>query len=127
MASQPMPRWLRILAWRLKYNSKKIFDPAIGRIAVFLLRALRRADRARVADWAGAFMRRVGPWLPEHRVGRANLAAGFPEKSSAEIEKILRGSWDNLGRVAAEFAFLDRIHVRHPADPAAADAVYDEV
>ena len=52
-------------------------------------------------------MRRVGPWLPEHRIGQANLAAAFPEKSAAEIERILRGVWDNLGRVAAEFAQLD--------------------
>ena len=54
-------------------------------------------------------MRRLGPWLPEHRVGRANLAAAFPEKSPAEIEQILRGVWDNLGRVGAEFAHLDRL------------------
>jgi KDO2-lipid IV(A) lauroyltransferase len=51
----------------------------------------------------------VGPWLPEHRIGRANLSAAFPEKSPAEIETILRGVWDNLGRVAAEFAQVERI------------------
>src|SRR5262249_60952212 len=33
----------------------------------------------------------------------------FPEKSDAEIEKILAGVWDNLGRVVAEFAHLDRL------------------
>ncbi len=53
-------------------------------------------------------MRKVGPWLPEHRTGRANLAAAFPEKSAAEIESILGGVWDNLGRVGAEFAHLDQ-------------------
>ena len=35
--------------------------------------------------------------------------AAFPEKSAAEIERILRGVWDNLGRVGAEFAHLDRL------------------
>jgi KDO2-lipid IV(A) lauroyltransferase len=59
-------------------------------------------------------MRRLGPWLPEHRLGRANLRAAFPEKSDTEIEEILRGVWDNLGRVAAEFAHLDRICSGHP-------------
>ena len=54
-------------------------------------------------------MRRIGPWLPEHRIGRANLVAAFPEKSPAEIERILRGVWDNLGRVGAEFAHIDRL------------------
>jgi KDO2-lipid IV(A) lauroyltransferase len=41
-------------------------------------------------------------------VGQANLAAAFPDKSVAEIDAILDGAWDNLGRVAAEFAHLDR-------------------
>jgi KDO2-lipid IV(A) lauroyltransferase len=127
MSLQAMRRLLRRLAWRVKYAIKKKLEPIVGRIAVLLLRTLRRADRARIANWAGACMRRIGPWLPEHRVGRANLAAAFPEKSSAEIEKILRGTWENLGRVAAEFAFLDQIRVLHPGDAAPADAVYDAI
>ena len=45
-----------------------------------------RTSRTRMADFAGGFMRRLGPWLQEHRIGRANLAAAFPEKSAAEIE-----------------------------------------
>ena len=54
-------------------------------------------------------MRRIGPWLPEHRIGRANLAAAFPEKSPAEIDRILSGVWDNVGRIGAEYAHLDRL------------------
>ena len=54
-------------------------------------------------------MRTIGPLLPENRIGRANLAAAFPEKSAAEIDTILRGCWDNLGRMGAEFAHLDRL------------------
>jgi KDO2-lipid IV(A) lauroyltransferase len=54
-------------------------------------------------------MRTIGPWLPEHCVGRANLAAAFPDKSPQEIEQILQGVWDNLGRVGAEFAQIDRL------------------
>jgi KDO2-lipid IV(A) lauroyltransferase len=54
-------------------------------------------------------MRTVGPWLPEHRTGRNNLRAAFPEKSDGDIDTILRGVWDNLGRVAAEIAHLDHI------------------
>src|SRR6185436_4560086 len=41
--------------------------------------------------------------------GRANLVAAFPDKSSDEIDAIMRGVWENLGRFAAEFAQLDRI------------------
>ena len=104
---------------------KRIFDPIVGWIAVALLRMIRRGDRARFANAAGRFMRRVGPWLSKHRVGRANLVAAFPEKSPDEIERILGGVWDNLGRVAAEFAHLDRISIMNPAAPGPADLVSD--
>jgi KDO2-lipid IV(A) lauroyltransferase len=37
----------------------------------------------------------------------------YPEKSAAEIDAILRGVWDNLGRVGAEFAHIDRLWDYH--------------
>jgi Kdo2-lipid IVA lauroyltransferase/acyltransferase len=88
-------------------RSKILLDATIGSIAVGLLRAVKRADRKRAANFAGALMRKTGPLFKEHRVGRAQLRAAFPEKSDAEIEQILGGVWDNLGRVAAEFVHLD--------------------
>jgi len=88
-------------------RSKILLDATIGSIAVGLLRAIKRADRERAANFAGALMRKAGPLFKEHRIGRAQLRAAFPEKSDAEIEKILAGVWDNLGRVAAEFVHLD--------------------
>jgi Kdo2-lipid IVA lauroyltransferase/acyltransferase len=86
---------------------KPLLDPALGALAVGLLRAVHWMDRRRSANLAGAFMRKVGPLLKEHRLGRENLCAAYPEKSDAEIEKILGGVWDNLGRMAIEFAHLD--------------------
>jgi len=85
----------------------KLLDATIGALAVGLLSPIRRMDRKRTANFAGALMRRLGPLLPEHRVGRDNLRAAFPQKSAAEIEQILAGVWDNLGRIAVEFAHLD--------------------
>jgi Kdo2-lipid IVA lauroyltransferase/acyltransferase len=85
----------------------KVLDATVGALAAGLLRAFQRMDRRRTADFAGALMRKLGPLLPEHRVGRDNLRAAFPGKSAAEIEQILAGVWDNLGRIAVEFAHLD--------------------
>jgi KDO2-lipid IV(A) lauroyltransferase len=84
-------------------------DAALGFLAVNMLRALRLIDANTIANVAGRAMRRVGPWLPEHKIGRANLAAAYPDKTPAEIEEILGGVWDNLGRVGAEFAHIDRL------------------
>ena len=55
--------------------------------------------------------------LREQRIGRANLTAAFPEKSPEEIERILTGVWDNLGRIGAEFAHLDHIWEHDPYRP----------
>ena len=90
---------------------KPVIDPALGALAVWLLRAVHWMDRRRSANFAGAFMRKAGPLLKEHRLGRENLRAAYPEKSDAEIEKILGGVWDNLGRVAVEFAHLDEFSI----------------
>ena len=93
---------------RLRRSLKRAGDAALGALAVGLLNTLRHTNPDRMADFAGWFMRTLGRWLPENRIGRENLVAAFPEKSPAEIEEILRGTWDNLGRMGAEFAHLDR-------------------
>ena len=97
-----------------------------GRMFVLLIRLMRRLDRRRMANFCAQITRTFGPWLKEHRLGRENLAAAFPEKPAAEIEAILAGVWDNLGRVAAEFAHLDCLHILDPARPGPEDIVYDQ-
>ncbi|MGO9049766.1 MAG: lipid A biosynthesis lauroyl acyltransferase [Xanthobacteraceae bacterium] len=84
-----------------------LLDSIIGALVAGLLSAIKRLDRRRTANFIGALMRRIGPLLPEHRVGRENLRTAFPQKSEAEIERILGAVWDNLGRIAVEFAHLD--------------------
>jgi Kdo2-lipid IVA lauroyltransferase/acyltransferase len=105
---------------------KAWFDAAVGWLAVAILKIVRRTNRQRMANRLGRLMRTVGPWLPEHRVGRANLAAAFPEKSAAEIERILAGVWENLGRIGAEFAHLDRMKVLDFERGGEADVIYDQ-
>ena len=86
---------------------KPLLDKTAGALTVGLLGAIRHTDRRRMANFAGALMRKIGPLFKEHRIGREQLRAAFPEKSDAEIEAILGGVWDNLGRIAIEFAHLD--------------------
>jgi KDO2-lipid IV(A) lauroyltransferase len=107
----------RSTAFRFLLPLKHAFERVLGWIVVGTLAALRRVDRRRMANLLGRMMWIVGPWLPEHKVGRENLAAAFPEKSREEIEVILAGVWDNLGRVAAEFAHIDRIIIHDPDRP----------
>jgi Kdo2-lipid IVA lauroyltransferase/acyltransferase len=106
-------------------RSKVLLDSTVGPVAVALMRAGRSFDRRRSANFAGALMRRIGPLLKEHRLGRANLRAAFPEKSETEIERILGGVWDNLGRVGVEFVHLDEFRIE-PSGAAASDALVIE-
>ena len=101
-------------------------DAALGFVAVGGLKTLRLINRKAMAGFNSGLLRTVGPWLPEHRTARANLAAAFPQKTPAEIDAILRGVWDNLGRVAAEFAHIDRIRTYDPAVSGTSDIDYDQ-
>src|SRR6187397_837412 len=102
---------------RLKRATQRATNSAVGVVTVGLLKLLRLTNPDTMGNIAGRFMRIVGPVLPENRIGRANLTAAFPEKSATEIDAILRGVWDNLGRIAAEFAHLDRLSDFDPWHP----------
>ncbi len=112
-----MPSSYRRTIRRARRGAKRAGDAAVGALAVGLLKGLRHADPERMADFAGWLMRTIGPLLPEQRIARENLKAAFPEKSAEEIERILRASWDNLGRMGAEFANLDRLWNFDPEHP----------
>ena len=104
-----MPDAMTRMIRRLRGGVKHAGNAVLGALAIALIKALRRTDPDWLGDFAGRTMRMIGGLLPENRLGRENLAAAFPEKSAAEIEEILRGVWDNLGRVGAEFIHLERL------------------
>jgi len=104
-----MPDAMTRMIRRLRGGVKHAGNAVLGALAIALIKALRRTDPDWLGDFSGRTMRMIGALLPENRLGRENLAAAFPEKSAAEIEEILRGVWDNLGRVGAEFVHLERL------------------
>jgi Kdo2-lipid IVA lauroyltransferase/acyltransferase len=104
----------RTLGRRFGVLAKRAGDWTVGVLLTLVLRTIRYFDRLWVSDMFAWVARTVGPWTGEHRIGRANLVAALPEKSADEIERILLGVWDNLGRVVAEFAHLDRLAVGDP-------------
>lgn len=102
---------------RIRDAAKPIGEAAVGALTIGLLRTTRFFDPIKTANLFGRILRLIGPLTREQRIGRANLTAAFPEKSPAEIETILAGVWDNLGRLGAEFAHLDHIWEHDPARP----------
>ncbi len=79
-------------------------------LSLFTMLSLDRASAL-----GGRLARMIGPRLAVSNIARRNLAHAFSDKSLAEIEAIVHGMWDNLGRVAAEYAHLGEIDVTDPS------------
>src|SRR5471030_2701069 len=110
------PLLLRAKA-RIRDATRSVVGGLVGATTIVLLRTARYFDPIKTANFLGRVTRLIGSLTREQRIGRANLTAAFPEKSHEEIETILAGVWDNLGRVGAEFAHLDHIWEHDPARP----------
>jgi KDO2-lipid IV(A) lauroyltransferase len=102
---------------RIRNATKPLGEAAVGAVTIGLLRATRYFDPIKTANLFGRITRFIGPMTREQKVARANLTAAFPEKSPEEIETILKGVWDNLGRLGAEFAHIDHIWEHDRARP----------
>jgi KDO2-lipid IV(A) lauroyltransferase len=62
----------------------------------------------------GAIGRLIGPRLGISNRARGNIQRALPGLSESEIADVVRGMWDNLGRVAAEYPHLKNIRVFEP-------------
>lgn len=62
-----------------------------------------------VSDFGGSLFRAIGPLTRAHRVAERNLRIAFPEADDAEITRLLRAQWTELGRSLSEFLLLDRV------------------
>jgi KDO2-lipid IV(A) lauroyltransferase len=98
-------------------------EGAAGWIAVQILQIFRHFDCDGSSNAVARFMRILGPRLRGHRLARAQLTTSFPEKNPQDIEIILDGMWDNMGRVIAEYAHLDSLWDFYPARPETAKRI----
>ncbi len=86
--------------------------------AVFaILNVLKLLPADAAINFADRVARLIGPWLGRHRLMMTNLRNAYPEKSEAELEAIALASWGHMGRLAAEYVFLDRLFDFDPERP----------
>ncbi len=102
----------------------RFFDWLLAQVLFVALKLVRLLPTGAALDFGGWLTRHLGPFLPEHRVAKKNLAAAFPEMSQRQRQDILTGAWDSLGRTGVEYVFLDRIF---DFDPEAPDKGHFEV
>jgi KDO2-lipid IV(A) lauroyltransferase len=82
--------------------------------AALFFAAMRMLPVDAASALGGALARWIGPRLGISKRARHNLKAAMPELSATDVERVVRGMWDNLGRVAAEYPHLRRIEVFPP-------------
>lgn len=86
-------------------------------LTLFLYGLFRLLPLNLASALGGRMGRLAGPLLSVTRRARANLTMAFPEKDKAEIEHILGGMWENLGRTAAEIPHIAAIDTTAPSGP----------
>ena len=92
------PSFAQRLSWRLEALA---YDAAEGLARLFPMEA--------VSDFGAWLFGALGPRTSAHRVAETNLRIVFPDAPDAEIARLLRVQWRELGRWFAEFPVLDRI------------------
>ena len=94
-------------------------DWVAGSLILWLLKLLRLLPPEPVIRAFGGVARRFGRYLPRNRIVVANLTAAYPQLSSQACDALAAESWEHLGRLGAEYAFLDRIFDFDPDNPGA--------
>jgi Kdo2-lipid IVA lauroyltransferase/acyltransferase len=79
---------------------------AVALYAFFRILPLELASRL-----GGLLGRALGPRAAFNRRAHRNLRRALPELGEAEARRIIRGMWDNLGRVVAEYPHLGKYRV----------------
>jgi Kdo2-lipid IVA lauroyltransferase/acyltransferase len=87
---------------RLRYG----LETGAAYLAYGFFRVLPVAAASAAGGWV---LSRIGPRMGISRMARRNLQRAFPGKTAQAREEILRGMWDNLGRVIGEYPHLRRI------------------
>jgi len=90
---------------RQKYLSHPL--QGFGAHLAYWMFALMPIDVA--SAFGGWLLRTLGPKVGQTKKARNNLIAAFPEKSTEEIDKIIVGMWDNLGRSVGEIPHLHKL------------------
>ena len=81
----------------------------VAQVVFIVMAAFRLIPAEKAVNISAIVARKLGPLLPRNQLGLDNLRLAFPEKSEEEYKDILLQSWDNLGRTAAEYVYLDKI------------------
>jgi KDO2-lipid IV(A) lauroyltransferase len=108
---------VRLFITRIVLSLMRFRQWLVAQLAFGFLNFLKLFPADAAIRFADRITRLVGPYMRRHKLMLTNLRNAFPDKSEAEIDAIARASWGNMGRLAAEYVFLDRLFDFDPARP----------
>lgn len=100
---------IRLFLYRIKVKLKNIWDWLWAHLVAAILAGLKCLPARAGINLFACIARALGPLMHRHQVALANLRAAYPEKSEKEIRQIAYEMWENMGRLFAEYVFLDKI------------------
>lgn len=92
----------------------------IAQVAFAVLAVLKKLPAEKALAFMERAAKRAGPWTSRHTLALDNLRQAYPEKSADDLEQIARDMWGHLGRLAAEYVFMDQLFVNDPERPGGA-------
>ncbi|MGK9199284.1 MULTISPECIES: lipid A biosynthesis lauroyl acyltransferase [Sinorhizobium] len=104
-----------MLITRLVLAANRFRQWSIAQLVLLLLTILKLFPADMAINFTDRIARWIGPKTGRHKLTLINLRNAFPEKSDAEIAAIALESWGNMGRLAAEYVFLDQLFDFDPA------------
>lgn len=78
-------------------------------IAILFYGVFRLLPPGAASAAGGALGRTLGPLIPVSRRAARHIRLAMPELDETRVAEIVRGMWDNLGRVVAEYPHMERI------------------
>ncbi len=102
---------------KLALRAKRAADYVVAQILFGLLRVVRLLPPDTGLALADRVGRLLGPLTPRHRLAKDNLRQAFPDRDADWIETTARENWGQMGRIAAEFVFLEDLFDFDPEHP----------
>lgn len=110
---------MNLFVARYALRAKRAADFVIAQVLFAVLRTIRLLPADVGLSFADRTARLLGPWTSRHRLAVDNLQQAYPEKDAAWVEQVARDNWGQMGRLAAEFVFLDDLFDFDPENPEA--------
>ena len=100
---------MKMFATRLYLSLRRAKPWLVAQGAFLLLNILKLFPAIGAIEFADKVARWVGPKTSRQGLMMRNLRNAFPEKSAEELAIIADDAWGSMGRLAAEYVFLDKL------------------